>query len=388
MFAFAQKFVKSIEQSAETIIGGGANDESILQNDAYFSNTKSNKLGLRIINVKPDSLASKAGLESWFDYIIGINGHEIPTNYNESLQLIPVYDYFIQEISNNKSRSIILEIWNAKGGVLKNIELDINELDSNNLDEVPINESNPNFIQQQQFQKLGFQIQWTPLITSTFVYHILEIHPNSPAERAGLIEHSDYIIGAQDGLLATGGEDLLGRLITSKKNESLILYVYNHDYNIVRPVNITPFENWGGQGLLGAGVGYGFLHRLPPVIDNVEPGSILFDDSLTPNHTPNFSPASTPLPNETFQQQTFIPSNLSNPPTNASPPPPPTSSSLSSTTTTTGPPPIHGRKKKSNKINSEMLDYLSTEGEKSRILDNQGKYPNDNENSLPPPPKK
>lgn len=384
MFAFAQKFVKSIEQSAETIISGGANDESILENDAYFSNTKFNKYGLRVISVKPESKASELKFESWFDYIIGINGHEIPTGYNDQHQLVPNYEYLIKEIENCKNRSVIFEVWNAKGGVLKNIEVNIKELSSSsNLDDIPIDQK-PNNIVQQSFEKIGVSIQWTPLITATFVYHVLEIHPNSPAERAGLIEHSDYIIGAQDGLLATGGEDLLGRLITSKKNQSLILYVYNHDYDVVRPVTIQPFENWGGAGLLGCGVGYGFLHRLPQAILNFEPGSILFDDNMTPNYTPNFSPS------QNLSQESFNPVNPL--PPVASIPPPPTSKQGSVSTPSPlsagAPPPIHGRKKKQGAVKSDLLDYLQEEGEKSRELDNQGRPSHETVTALPPPPKK
>jgi len=386
MFAFAQKFVRSIEQSAETIISGGANDESILENDAYFSNTKFNKYGLRVLSVQPDSIGLNAGFESWFDYIIGINGHEIPTGYNEYHQLVPNYDYLIKEIENCKNRSVIFEVWCAKGGVLKNIQVNIEELSngsSSNMDDIPLDQQ-PNHIIQQSFQKLGLAIQWTPLITSTFVYHVLEIHPNSPAERAGLIEHSDYIIGAQDGLLATGGEDLLGRLITSKINQSLVLYVYNHDYDVVRPVTIQPFENWGGAGVLGCGVGYGFLHRLPSV-SNMGPGSVLFDDNMTPNYTPAMTPAPVNQIQENFQPINPLPTNFppiskQNTPNSQSATPP--------TSATTGPPPIHGRKKKSTTVKPDLLDYLQEESEKSRQLDNQGKYPNDIDSSLPPPPKK
>lgn len=380
MFAFAQKFVKSIEQSAETIISGGANDDSILESDAYFSNTKYNKYGLRVIAVKPESTAAQTGFKSWFDYIIGINGHEIPTGYNEHNQLVPNYEYLIREIENCKSRSVIFEVWSAKGGVIKNIEVAIKELSaSSNLDDIPLNQQ-PNLIVQQNFEKIGISIQWTPLITSTFVYHVLEIHPNSPAERAGLIEHSDYIIGAQDGLLATGGEDLLGRLITSKKNQSLILYVYNHDYDVVRPVTIQPFENWGGVGLLGCGVGYGFLHRIPPVISNVGPGSVLFDDNMTPNYTPTFTPQ------QNLSQESFHPINPLPPHLQSSTPPISTGGAPSPLAS--GPPPIHGRKKKSSSLKPDLLDYLQEEGEKSRQLDNQGKPVHETDASLPPPPKK
>lgn len=337
MLSFASKLVRSIEHSAETIISGG--DESIT-NDAYFKETNGLNYGFRVLSVKKDSQSDLNGVQSWFDYIIGINGHEIPTNYNEQNFLIPNYNHFINEISRNSTVEFL--IWSAKGGTTRTVVLNINPIDLNSsLEEIPL-ESNSNFLQQSLFKNLGLSIQWTSLLTATYVYHILTINPNSIAEQCGLIEHSDYIIGAQDGLLATGGEDLLGRLILSKRNTNLELYVYNQDYDIVRPINIIPTESG-----LGAGVGYGILHRLPIPSYN-EPGSVLFN-----TNEENFKPM-----NDLVNQHHF----------SAAPAPAP---------------PIHGRKKKTHTANSDLLNYLEAEGEKSRKLDIVHGY----SDVLPPPNK-
>lgn len=61
---------------------------------------------------------------------------------------------------------------------------------------------------------MGLSLQWTPLSVADHVWHVLNVSPNSPAEEAGLISHSDYIVGAEGGLLEQGGEDLLGRVIS------------------------------------------------------------------------------------------------------------------------------------------------------------------------------
>ena len=57
------------------------------------------------------------------------------------------------------------------------------------------------------------------------------------------------------------------------------LFVYNHEYNITRLVDITPSRNWGGQGALGCTLGYGALHRIPPTLDEPPdaPGDTMFD---------------------------------------------------------------------------------------------------------------
>ncbi|KAF9114093.1 hypothetical protein BGX27_000146 [Mortierella sp. AM989] len=88
-----------------------------------------------------------------------------------------------------------------------------------------------------------------------------DITPGSPAETAGLREHSDYIIGTPLGIVR--GEGDLYELVEEYIGECLPLHVYNAVTNQVREVIIVPSEEWGGDGLLGCDIGYGYLHRLP-----------------------------------------------------------------------------------------------------------------------------
>ena len=39
--------------------------------------------------------------------------------------------------------------------------------------------------------------------------------------------------------------------------------MYNFDSDNVREVLLTPNSAWGGEGSLGCGIGYGYLHRIP-----------------------------------------------------------------------------------------------------------------------------
>ena len=41
------------------------------------------------------------------------------------------------------------------------------------------------------------------------------------------------------------------------------LFVYNFELDNVREVLLTPNFGWGGEGSLGCGIGYGYLHRIP-----------------------------------------------------------------------------------------------------------------------------
>lgn len=92
------------------------------------------------------------------------------------------------------------------------------------------------------------------------VWHILEVHPGSPAEQAGLKSFTDYIIGADSVL--NESEDLFS-LIESHEGKPLKLYVYNLDDDTCREVTIVANTKWGGEGALGCGIGYGYLHRIP-----------------------------------------------------------------------------------------------------------------------------
>lgn len=92
------------------------------------------------------------------------------------------------------------------------------------------------------------------------VWHILEVHPGSPADLAGLRPFTDYIIGA-DAVLHES-EDLYA-LVESHEGRCLKLYVYNSVEDACREVTITPNSKWGGEGSLGCGIGFGYLHRIP-----------------------------------------------------------------------------------------------------------------------------
>lgn len=92
------------------------------------------------------------------------------------------------------------------------------------------------------------------------VWHILEVHPNSPAELAGLRAYSDYVIGAD--AIRHENDDLF-TLIETHEQQPLKMYVYNLDDDACREVTIKPNTAWGGEGALGCGIGFGYLHRIP-----------------------------------------------------------------------------------------------------------------------------
>ncbi|KAK8163033.1 GRASP55/65 PDZ-like domain-containing protein [Phyllosticta citrichinensis] len=333
--------------------------------------------GFQILRNTNDTLP----LEPWFDFIIGINGRTIDN---------PDPTLFAKEVRNSAGTTISLGIWSAKGQRIRELY-------------VPIPAENPT---------LGLSLQWTPLSSTDDVWHILDVSPNSPADIAGLLPYGDYIIGSPEGLVK--GESGLGELVEDYANRPLRLFVYNHEYNVTRPVTITPSRSWGGQGLLGCVLGFGALHRLPAPLEEppAGPGETLFDGS-DPNVTATqyttsgtapapaqngFEPA--PLtPSSFFVPADAMPasssraspaphsaSNTNTPPpgTTLAPPPPPSSSS------STAPPPARRSKARLNHAASSRggaggIDEYFAEGEaKSRELDYGS---GSSSGSRPPPPK-
>lgn len=99
---------------------------------------------------------------------------------------------------------------------------------------------------------------------------MLEILEGSPAESAGLVPFGDWIIGYAGGILR--GEGDFYDVVETHAGRPLRLFVYNADYDVTREAILVPNRAWGGAGLLGCGIGYGLLHRIPQPRSNPPPG--------------------------------------------------------------------------------------------------------------------
>lgn len=273
MFGFAKKLVNSIESqlTSDTSQGNAQIDES--------------RQGLRILSVKQESIGYSHGLESWFDFIVGLNGTDINAYLERNTSSGYVgYDNLFNYIKHEvevAENDITFTVFSSKGSVVRDITISPEEIKlaekqaATQLQEVSLStEANPSgsSADLQWTPKLGVSFQLTPLSTGFFTWHILRVLPGSPAYTAGLMP-DEYIIQSQDGLLATGGEDLLSKVLQSQyaKNGDgceVVLYVYNYDSDCVRPVRVILKAGhlWGGKGILGCDIGYGLLHRIPEVM--------------------------------------------------------------------------------------------------------------------------
>jgi hypothetical protein len=207
---------------------------------------------------------------------------------------------------------------------------------------------------------------------------VLDVPSNSPADNAGLLPYSDYILGTPDSLLH--GESGLGELVEDYIGRPLKLWVYNNEYNVTREVDIIPSRDWGGEGALGCVLGYGALHRLPaPLSEPVHaPGETLFDgDGGEVGGAEQFTTFSPPTDDAS---NTFIPAQSA----------PSADFLIPAQIGPTGPPvsaPVRGKKKDraGHSPNRLMDDYFAEEEKKSRDLD--GTSSKARATPPPPPPK-
>ena len=228
---------------------------------------------------------------------------------------------------------------------------------------IPIAATNPS---------LGLALQLAPLSSSQHIWHVLSIpSPLSPAYRAGLLPHSDYIIGTPSGTLR--GESALGELVEDHLDRTLILWVYNSEFDVVREVELVPTRGWGGEGALGAELGYGALHRLPVGLgEEVEgPGEVVFetrDDGTSAAVDPS-------NPTMAGPGNFLVPANMASPPPLSSPSPDKQPASRRGTK------PRHHPSVSPNKAFDE---YFAEAESKSR---EQDFAPSRKGTPLPPPPK-
>ncbi|XP_026746752.1 Golgi reassembly-stacking protein 2 [Trichoplusia ni] len=188
--------------------------------------------GYHVLRVQDGSPGQKANLEAFFDFIVAI----------ENIRLDQDNDTLKELLKNNVEKTIKMLVYSSKTQTVREVMI----------------APSANWGGQ---GLLGVSIRFCSFEgANENVWHVLEVHPSSPAELAGLRPFSDYIIGADS--IMHESEDLF-TLIEAHEGRALKLYVYNVNDDTCREVHITPNHNWGGEGSLGCGIGYGYLHRIP-----------------------------------------------------------------------------------------------------------------------------
>ncbi|QSL66544.1 hypothetical protein MERGE_000924 [Pneumocystis wakefieldiae] len=184
--------------------------------------------GFHVLKVVEGSVADKAGIESYYDFICEVDGVELTEDFE-----------WLSTYLLGTDRPLRVVIWSLKDQMERCILL------------LPS-------------KHFGLSLRWCSIsVAQKVVWHVLSIETGSPAEIAGLFPYDDYIVGTPEGLLRS--ESDLEALIDNYMNRSLGLYVYNKRRKTTRLVVLMPNRKWGGFGALGCGLGYGYLHRLPGI---------------------------------------------------------------------------------------------------------------------------
>ncbi|KAF9189548.1 Golgi reassembly-stacking protein 1 [Haplosporangium sp. Z 11] len=190
------------------------------------------RLGYHVLRVKEDSPAQRAGIRPFFDYIVAINGVRLNTEGT----------YLQEQMAANEDKPVMLDIYSTRQQAGRRVEM------------IPTRKWGDG-----KGGLIGCSIRFCMFdAINDVVWHILDVAHGSPAEKAGLCAHSDYVIGTPYGIMR--GEGDLYDLVEDNIGEPLRLHVYNSETD---HIVIIPNEDWGGEGLLGCDVGYGYLHRLP-----------------------------------------------------------------------------------------------------------------------------
>uniref|UniRef100_A0A1A7Y5Z4 Golgi reassembly stacking protein 2, 55kDa n=2 Tax=Iconisemion striatum TaxID=60296 RepID=A0A1A7Y5Z4_9TELE len=188
--------------------------------------------GYHVLRVQENSPGNHAGLEPFFDFIISVCDTRLKRDNDTLKELLKV----------NVERPVKMQLYNSKTQTVR---------------ETTVTPSNMWGGQ----GLLGVSIRFCSFEgANQNVWHVLEIESNSPAALAGLRPYIDYIIGADIAMHES--EDLFS-LVEGHEGKDLKLYVYGTDTDNCREVVITPNSDWGGEGSLGCGIGYGYLHRIP-----------------------------------------------------------------------------------------------------------------------------
>ncbi|XP_063225154.1 Golgi reassembly-stacking protein 2 [Bacillus rossius redtenbacheri] len=236
--------------------------------------------GYHVLRVQDGSPGQAAGLEAFFDFIVAIGNTRLDQD-NDTLKEL---------LKASLDKPMKMTVYSSKTQAVR---------------EVTISPSTSWGGQ----GLLGVSIRFCSFEgANENVWHVLEVHPSSPAELAGLRPFTDYIIGADSVLHES--EDLF-MLIEAHESRPLKLYVYNTSDDTCREVSITPNSQWGGEGSLGCGIGFGYLHRIPirghpapstsaprgtaktPIPSPPRPAAPTVTP-LKPQHSPAPVPASTP----------------------------------------------------------------------------------------------
>ncbi|WWD20265.1 hypothetical protein CI109_104741 [Kwoniella shandongensis] len=218
-------------------------------------------LALHCLRVADHSPADNL-IEPYFDYLIGVQTVESTTQSDgeESLLSGLTPGELGRVLEENEGRKLRLRVYNAKSQRVRDVQL----TPSRAWSEAALRESGQDLPSGEGTPKpslLGLSLRvCNPAHALESVYHVLDVLEGSPAE-VSLVPWGDYVLAWSGGPLHS--ENDFYNLIEGHVDKPLRLFVYNSDLDNLREVILYPTRQWGGEGLIGCGIGYGLLHRIP-----------------------------------------------------------------------------------------------------------------------------
>ena len=199
------------------------------------SQTVGEAFGFRVLSVLPGSPGTAAKLESYFDFVVEAAGIRLDQN-----------DHTFQDvIKSHLGKRLPLKVYNCMSASTRDVVL-CPRLDWGGSG------------------SLGITIRFDSFENAmSEAIHLLSVEDFSPAALAGLHAHSDYLLGTADAVFHDELE--LAETLSRNIDNPVEVFVYSSETEEVRRTTVTPGYAWGGDGLLGCGIGSGFLHQIPTV---------------------------------------------------------------------------------------------------------------------------
>ncbi|KAK4056394.1 hypothetical protein OIO90_002537 [Microbotryomycetes sp. JL221] len=286
----------------------------------YDAQQQQQRQAFHVLRVADGSPAADAGVDPFFDFLVGVNGQALGDDV----------DILTDALEQNEGRQITLQVYSTKRKEMREVTVVPSRTWSSAAAATQSQEPSG-----AQPSLLGLSLRLcNPQQALEQVWHVLEILEGSPAQDAGkfgvavqydrLVPFGDWVVGYAGGVLR--GEGDFYDVVESHIDKPLRLFVYNADYDVTREAILVPNRNWGGEGLLGCGVGYGLLHRIPRPQDRTRiPQDDETDDSAANSPVPAYGGGVGRSAAPVFQppppQQPSGPTFTSPPRSNVQPPP-------------------------------------------------------------------
>ena len=241
--------------------------------------------GYRILGIHPNTAASRAGLVSFFDFIVGCNDKLLfPPKVSEGSVLfqddgsqlssqteeegpIDLVDEIRKAILANDEINLL--VFNIKSRESRYVLVSFKMVDYvTSPSSLSSSSSSVGSGGMKSETRLGAMIILDSYRSEAEerIIQVFDVKKGSPADKAGLLPQRDYILGTKD--VAFHSVRAFSSMLKRNEDKAIDLFVYDAKSDFVRVVQLTPSFSWGGgfrmrNSMLGAAVVSQLLNYLP-----------------------------------------------------------------------------------------------------------------------------